>query len=132
MSLLQRYGPLLGRLLLSTIFILSGAGKITNPSFDADQMRAKGIPAVMLFFFLALVAELAGGLSILLGLKTRLGAGMLFVYLIPVTLIMHNFWAYTGADRVHQLENFLKNLAIMGGLLLLAVFGPGPISVDNR
>src|SRR5205823_8706833 len=71
MLILQRYGPLLGRILLSAIFILSGVGKITNPSFDGDQMKAKGIPAVTAFLILALIAEIAGGISILTGTKAR-------------------------------------------------------------
>jgi len=132
MLILQRYGPLLGRILLSAIFILSGVGKITNPSFDGDQMKAKGIPAVTAFLILALIAEIAGAISILTGAKARFGALGLFVYLVAVTLVMHNFWAYDGPERVHQMENFMKNLAIMGGLLLVTVFGAGPISFDNR
>jgi putative oxidoreductase len=95
-------------------------------------MESKGFPVVPLFQIGAIGVELAGGLSILLGFKARWGAVLLFLYLIPVSLVFHDFWAYTGMERNMQMAHFFKNVAIMGGMLLLTAFGPGGYSVDSR
>lgn len=108
-----------GRILLSLLFILSALGKIGAWAPLVQQLAAKGIPYAPFFLGAALVIELVGGLTLLLGWHARLGAWLLFLYLIPTTGIMHNFWAYTGEEQQVQLVNFLKNLAIMGGLLLV-------------
>ena len=76
---------------------------------------------------LAAVVELACGLAILTGFKTRIVAWVLFLYLIPVTFFFHNFWAAQGQEQQTQMINFLKNAAIMGGLLVLAVNGAGSL-----
>ena len=108
-----------GRILLSLLFILSAASKIAAWAPLAQQLGAKGIPYAPLFLGAALVIELVGGLTLLLGWHARVGAWVLFLYLIPTTAIMHDFWTYTGAEQQVELVNFLKNLAIMGGLLLV-------------
>jgi putative oxidoreductase len=87
------------------------------------------MPAVALA--IALVIELVGGLAILTGLFTRFTAWIVFLYLIPTTFLFHNFWAVQGADRIDAMIHFEKNLAIMGGLVLLAAFGPGAYSIDS-
>ncbi len=69
---------------------------------------------------------------LLLGFKARVGAVLLIIFLIPATLIFHNFWAFEGMERQMQMIMFMKNLAILGGLLLVLGLGPGPISVDQR
>jgi putative oxidoreductase len=123
---------LLGRILLSLIFILSGLGKIGDWSGTAGSMAAKGMVAVPFFLTMAILFELGGGLTVLLGFKARLGAWALVFYLIPVSLIFHNFWAFTGAEQRMQAINFLKNLAIMGGLLLVALRGAGKLCIDGH
>jgi len=118
-----------GRLLMSVIFLISGYGKITNFSMYAGMMGSKmGEPKVMLA--LAIFAEVAGGLSLLLGLWSRAGALGLFIFLIPTTLMFHNFWVADSAHYQEQFVNFLKNVAIMGGLLMLMAHGAGPLSFD--
>ena len=73
------------------------------------------------------------GLSLLLGYKARLGALLLFLFLIPVTLTFHNWWTYADPKDQHtNMLFFLHNLALMGGLLLVMTWGPGPLSIDNR
>jgi len=121
---------LLGRILLSAIFILSGLGKIGDWSGSAAAMAAQGMRAVPLFLALAIITEIGGGLSVLLGFKARWGALVLICFLIPATLIFHNFWAFTGAEYRMQMINFLKNLAILGGLLLLVLRGAGRPCLD--
>lgn len=115
-----RYLLVSGRVLLSVIFLLSGLGKIIDWDGNAQAMASQGMPLIPLLLIGAIITELVGGLSVLLGWKARWGALLLFLYLIPTTLIFHNFWAFTGAEMQTQLVNFLKNLSIMGGLLLVA------------
>jgi putative oxidoreductase len=123
--------PLFGRLLLSSVFILGGIGKITGFSFEESMVAAKHLPLPAAALAVALVIELLGGLAILTGLFTRFTAWIVFIYLIPTTVLFHNFWALQGPDRIDTMIHFEKNLAIMGGLLLLASFGPGAYSIDS-
>ena len=129
---IESWLTLIGRILLSLIFLLSGLGKIGDWSGTAGSMAAQGMVAVPFFLTMAILIELGGGLSVLLGFKARLGAWALVFYLIPVSLIFHNFWAFTGAEQRMQMINFLKNLAIMGGLLLVALRGAGKPSLDGH
>jgi putative oxidoreductase len=123
---------LIGRILLSLIFLISAAGKLFNFTGTAGMMSAKGFPVASLFLVGALAFELLGGLSVLTGYKARLGAAALIVFLIPTTLIFHNFWAVQGLEQQMQAAMFLKNLAIAGGLALVIAFGSGPLSVDKN
>jgi putative oxidoreductase len=92
---------------------------------------AKGVPMASVAIACAAVLELAGGLAILTGFQTKIAAWILFLYLIPVTFIFHNFWALQGAEQQNNMIHFLKNVAIMGGLVILAANGAGPYSVDH-
>ncbi|MCS7020653.1 MAG: DoxX family protein [Gemmataceae bacterium] len=132
MNAVTCWAPLLGRIGLSAIFLISGAGKIFSWEQTAGYMSSKGMPLVPLFLVGAIVLELVGGLSVLVGYKARLGAGLLIVFLIPATVIFHNFWAFEGQEQQMQMIMFLKNLAILGGLLLVVGFGAGAYSLDNR
>ena len=123
--------PLLGRILLSSVFILSGIAKITSFSMEEGYALSKHLPLPAVALTIALIIEIAGGLSILLGWFARFASWILFLYLIPLTCLFHNFWALQGADRYDNTIHFEKNLAIMGGLLILAAFGPGAYSIDS-
>lgn len=123
--------PLLGRILISVVFILGGVGKITGFSMEEGMVAAKHLPMPAVALGIALIIELVGGLAILLGLFTRFTAWILFLYLIPTTFLFHNFWAMQGMDRIDNIVHFEKNLAIMGGLLILAAFGAGGFSIDS-
>jgi putative oxidoreductase len=116
-SKLERLTPIAGRGLLSAIFLMSAAGKAGNFAGTAAMMATRGFPAASLFLASAIALEVCGGLSILTGYKAKWGALALIFFLIPATFIFHNFWAYTGADLEGQMVHFLKNLAIMGGLV---------------
>jgi putative oxidoreductase len=129
----ERYGPLLARLLISQIFLISGLMKILNWSGTEADMAEHKMFWIPFFHVAALLVELGAGLSLLLGCKARLGALALFLFLIPVTLTFHSFWTYT--DPHGQKENmilFMHNLALMGGLLLVMAWGPGPLSIDLK
>lgn len=132
MTRIERYAPLAGRILLSLIFLLSGIGKIGNFAGTAGYMAAKGMPLVPLLLLGAIAFEIGGGLSLLVGYKARLGALLLIVFLVPTTVIFHNFLAAQGPEREMQMVNFLKNLGILGGLSLVLAYGSGPLSIDSR
>ncbi|MFZ0978736.1 MAG: DoxX family protein [Candidatus Acidiferrales bacterium] len=123
--------PLIGRILISAVFILAGFGKITGFSGEEMFVASKHLPRPAVALGIALVIELVGGLAILAGFYTRFTAWIVFLYMIPTTFLFHNFWAMQGGDRLNNMLHFEKNLAIMGGLLLLATFGPGSMSVDG-
>ena len=91
---------------------------------------SRGVPAILLAGATAL--EIFGAISLLAGWKTRWGAAALVAFLVPVTLVFHGFWAAQGADVQLQMIQFLKNVAIGGGLLALIAAGPGAFSVDAR
>lgn len=123
---LQGYIALLGRILLVLIFVMSGLSKISNPQATQQYMAAMGMPMTGLFLIGAIFLELVGAASLLLGYWTRMGATMLIIFMIPTTLIFHtNF-----SDQV-QLIMFMKNLSMIGGLLVVLAFGPGKLSVDG-
>src|SRR5262245_42888322 len=127
---LQPYASAAGRLLVSVIFLLSGFMKIARWEETEAFMASHGMPATSVLLALAALTEVLGGLALLLGFQTRAAALLLFLYLIPTTLVFHNFWAYQGQEQQMQMINFLKNLAIMGGLLGFFAFGAGSLSLD--
>lgn len=128
----KSYGPLVGRVLLAVIFVKSGFGKLTGFEGTVGYIASKGLPLPQVAAIVALVIELAGGILLILGWKTRFAAAVIFLFLIPTTLFFHNFWAYPEAQVQAQQINFLKNLCIMGAMLYVMAFGAGPFSVDNR
>ena len=79
----------------------------------------------------ATALELVGGVSLVVGFRTRWGALALLIFLVPVTLVFHNFWAVPAAQQQMEMANFLKNLAIAGGLLIVFGRGAGAFSIDN-
>lgn len=119
-----------GRILLSVVFLISGLFKVAGYSQIVSYAAAAHLPAPGVAIALAAVAELGCGLAILAGFKTRIAAWILFLYLIPTSFIFHNFWAVQGVEQQTQMVNFIKNVAIMGGLLLLSVNGAGAYSAD--
>ena len=115
---------LLGRLLLAVVFLASAFGKITNFDGTTRFMDAHGVPLAPFFCAAAIVLESFGAISLILGYLTRWGAAGLAGYLVAVTWIFHG----AADQRIH----LLKNLAIMGGLLQVAAFGAGDLSLDGR
>lgn len=131
-NVLKQFGPLVGRALMAAIFIVSGFGKIAGFAGTSGYMASKGLPFVPVLLALTIIIELGGGLMLLLGLKARWAATVLFVFLIPVTLVFHAFWTADAASLQVQQIMFMKNLAIMGGLLYVAAFGAGPYSLAHE
>ncbi|MBI3550138.1 MAG: DoxX family protein [Elusimicrobia bacterium] len=115
---------LVGRVFLAAVFLASAFGKITNFAGTTQYMAAHGVPLPVFLCGAAVAAEVLGGFCLVLGFQARWGAIALFIYMVPVTLVFH----LAPEQRIQ----FLKNLAIMGGLLHLAGSGPGRISLDHR
>ena len=126
-----RYLVPLGRFCYSLIFLMTPLGHFSQGyvGFAAQQ----GVPAPALLVPLSGVIATAGALSITLGYKAKIGACLLILFLVPVSLMMHNFWAVTD-PMMHgvQLALFMKNVSMFGAALLIAHFGPGPVSLDER
>lgn len=118
------------RIAIAAIFIFSGASKIMFYDQTAQYMAAKGFTYIPVFLIGAAIVELVGGLCLLLGYKTRFGAALLLLFLIPTTLIFHNFWGVPEGEKMLQQIMFLKNLAIFGGLIYVLCDGAAGCSVD--
>jgi len=127
MDNLNKYGPLTARVLISLIFIILGFGKIMAFNGTVQFMQSAGIPLASFALVIAIIIEIGGGFSLLLGLKAKWGAWVLIPYTIILTLIFH----LNLTDQL-QMIAFLRNLAIIGGLILIAIHGPGKFSLDKN
>ncbi|HEY7585535.1 MAG TPA: DoxX family protein [Candidatus Deferrimicrobiaceae bacterium] len=127
MDRLASVGLLASRILLSGIFLFAGTNKIFAFGQTQAYMTGKGMQMTALFLVIAILFELGGGLSVLLGFFPRLGALALILFLIPTTIVFHRDFSAAG-----QAVQFAKNLAIMGGLLAIVAAGGGEFSVRRR
>ena len=128
----QHLLALAGRILLAVLFVISGFGKIGGFDGVAGYIAAKGLPMPQVLAALTIALELGGGILLLVGYKVRWVALAFFLWLIPTTLIFHKFWGIDAGQVQNQMNHFLKNVSIMGGMLLVMAFGPGAYSVDRR
>jgi putative oxidoreductase len=128
MNDLQDIAALLGRTLLGLMFFVSGVEKLGAFADTSAFMSGVGLPAVNVLLVLAIVVEIAGGGAICLGWRTRLAALALLLFTVVVTMVFHRFWSAAPDQAVVQRLMFMKNLSIMGGLVLLSAFGPGTLS----
>lgn len=120
-----------GRFFYSLIFILSGINHFSSGSisYAANQ----GVPMADILVPISGIMALLGGLSVMLGFHARFGALLLVLFLLPVTLLMHNFWSFADPEMAQmQMTHFMKNLAMIGGGILIMFYGAGPISLDNK
>ena len=134
MNAFQRIAPLFGRILVAAIFLWSGIGKIGGFAGTAGYMASKGLPMAEVLLVITIIVEIGAALMIIIGYKARLGALALLLWMIPVTLIFHAFWApgMPAGEVQMQTINFFKNLGLMGAMLLLIGFGSGAYSLDRR
>jgi putative oxidoreductase len=122
---------LVGRILLGSIFVLSGFQKLMGFSGLVASITGKGLPLPEVLAVLTIAIELGAGLLLVVGWKARWAALLIFLFIIPVSLTFHNFWTMEGAQAAMNKVQFLKNVAIMGGMLMVAAFGPGRYSLDK-
>jgi putative oxidoreductase len=123
---------LIGRILLAALFVISGFTKIGGFSGVAGYIGSQGLPMPEVLAALTIALELGGGILLMIGYKVRIVSILFFLWLIPTTLIFHKFWGIDAAQVQNQMNNFLKNVSIMGAMLLVFAFGPGAYSVDKR
>jgi putative oxidoreductase len=119
--------PAIGRLMISTIFILSGLSKIAAPAMSIGYIQSVGLPFPVIAFGVAALIEIVGGVTLLLGYKTRIVAGVMFLFTLATAVFFHNHLA----DQ-NQFIHFFKNIAMAGGLLHVIALGGGRISLDGR
>ena len=121
---------LAARVFLAALFLIFGWRKLKDYPGTVSQMVGDGVPVPVLATAVAIFMELPVSFAIAVGVFTRLLAVMMALYTLGTSLIEHRYWTMSGENRVAALENFYKNLSIMGGFLLLQVTGPGEYSID--
>ena len=124
--------PLLGRFMMVYIFATSGIAKVADWSGNVAYMSTRHLPMIPVFLAIATVIELGGSLCLITGFQARVAAFIMFLYLTAVTVIFHAYWNMPANLAGMQETHFRKNLAIMGGLLMLAYAGPGRWSVGKN
>lgn len=125
-------GILIGRILLSAIFVVALIGKLADFPGTVERMDDVGMPAPNAMLVGAILMLLLGALSVILGLRVRIGVGVLIVFLLVATYFFHNPLDYSGTDQRLQLIQLLKNMGLAGGLLILASVGPGSFALDRK
>src|SRR5258706_5720008 len=125
MNSVSRYAPVIGRVLIAVIFLISGFGKIADPIGTQGYIAAAGLPLPLVAYVVAVIVEAGGGLLLLLGFQTRIAALALAVFSVAAAFGFHHDFGDQS-----QMIHFLKNLAIAGGLLQVVAFGAGAFSLD--
>ena len=127
MNTAQKFIPLVARTFLAVIFLRSGVGKLMGFAGTQEQIAGAGLPLAPLVTVFTIAFLLLGGAALILGYKARIGGILLLLFLIPATVVFHN----PIVDST-QMVQFMKNLAITGGLLMVVAYGSGPVSLDNQ
>ena len=123
--------PLVGRILLAAIFLVAGYGKLMAFAGTSGYFAKLGFPAADAMTVLAIVVELGGALLLIVGWHTRWAAWALILFVAVATFAAHRFWEFDAAQYRNQMNHFLKNLALIGGLLFVVAYGPGRLSADK-
>jgi putative oxidoreductase len=135
---LRDVGALIGRILLAVIFLLSGVHKLMSPSATIHLIGGQGVPLSTFAYAVTVAIEFGGAVLIILGLASRPAAFIMFLWLIPVTILFHVIPHYQAMHQgqamaaMQQQINYMKNISIMGGLLMVAAMGPGAFSLGGR
>ncbi|RYF70876.1 MAG: DoxX family protein [Comamonadaceae bacterium] len=129
---LQDTLALVGRILIAYLFIPAGFGKLMGFAGTVGYIASAGLPLPQVGAVIAVVVELGLGIALLLGYKTRIVAIVLALFTIAAGLFFHQFWSAPEAMKMMQTINFNKNIAIAGGLLAIAGFGAGRLSIDGK
>ena len=129
---LQNPLALVGRFLLALMFVLAGFSKIGGFAGTAGYIASQGLPAASLLAALTIVLEVGGGLAIMLGFFTRWSALALAGFTLLASFIFHAYWSLPAEQQMMQQLLFMKNISVAGGLLVLAAFGAGAISIDAK
>jgi putative oxidoreductase len=123
----MKYLPLAARICLCLIFLNAGIKHALDFNNTVGAMADKGLPIANILLLFTVLFQLLGGFSLALGYKVKIGSILLIVFLIPATLVFHNF-----ATNPMELNNFLKNIGLIGGLLMIIYTGAGAVSIDSQ
>jgi putative oxidoreductase len=123
---------LIGRVLLGLLFLVAGIRKIMLYSGSVAYFTKLGFPAPEVMAVLAILIEVGGGALLILGWQTRRVSWLLVLFVVIATAMAHRFWEFDAPQYANQMNHFLKNAAIVGGLLYVAVLGAGKLSMDER
>ncbi|MBK88133.1 MAG: hypothetical protein CMQ44_04685 [Gammaproteobacteria bacterium] len=134
MEIVQQTVGVTGRCLLGLYFLIPGITKVTGFGANAAYMEKHGMVFVPFFLIVTLILQIGGGLFLIVGFQVRITALMFALMILAINIVMHDFWnVYEGLSQAHETQNFVKNLAIMAGLLVLGAHqGELPLSVDQR
>lgn len=123
---------LIGRTLLVALFLLSAYNKFMGLDGTAKYIASRGLPQPQLLAMASAVVEVAAAIMVIVGFKARYAALVLAAFMVVVTPIFHDYWNLAEPQRYGQYLHFWKNMAILGGLLLVVAHGPGGLSIDGR
>ena len=123
---------LVGRILLALVFLNAGYRKLMAVAGSAGYFGKLGFPMPEVLVWVAIAIELGGAILLIVGWKTRWAAWLLALFTLVATFAAHRFWEVDAAQYANQMNHFMKNIAIIGGFIILAATGPGALSVDGR
>ena len=123
---------LVGRILLALIFLVAGIRKLLAVAGTTAYFTKLGMPMPEVMVWVAILIEIGAAALLIVGWQARKAAWVVIVFVAVATLTAHRFWEFDAAQYANQMNHFLKNVAIIGGMLYIAVFGPGALSVDER
>ena len=123
---------LLGRILLALVFLIAGVRKLMAIGMSAGYLAKLGFPMPEVMVWVAIAIEIGGAALLIAGWNTRRVAWVMILFVAIATAMAHRFWEFDAAQYANQLNHFLKNVAIIGGLLYVAVLGAGSASLDGR
>lgn len=124
---MKRYIPLIARVFLSLLFLKAGIHNLSHFASFMTTVSKTGLPLARMFAFLTTAIQLLGGIMVAIGYQTKIGVGLLIAFLVIITLAFQNFLLDPSL-----INESLKNIGLIGGLLMILYTGPGPISIDNR
>lgn len=130
-AVIDKFAPLIGRILIAALFIPAGIGKIGGFEGVVGYIASKGLPMPQLGAALAILVEVGVAAALLLGWRTRWAALILALFTLVAGFIFHNYWAMPADQQMAQSINFWKNIAIVGGLLFVAAHGAGAYALDR-
>lgn len=126
------YPALLGRVLLALMFLLAGLSKFAGLEGTAGYIASKGLPLPQVLAFATALLEVVAALMLIIGWRARWAALALAAFTALATLIFHNYWTLPPDQQLVQQLMFMKNVSVIGGLLMVFAFGPGRLSLDQR
>lgn len=131
MSTYQSIFALLGRICIGILFLWAGTAKILGWEGTIGYMASKQMPLISFFLPIAVALQILGALSLIIGYKARWGAAILIIFIIPASIIFHDFWNLQGMERLNEQIMFMKDVGVLGGLLGILAFGPGKYALNS-